>query len=156
MRRRSDPRGAMINLKRAVLFLPLYVAAMITVDIVFKSAHVSPTKPLPVWIVVGFIASAIVVVAVGVWYFTQRSAGKVTPKREHAYIAIVVGVMVSGFVGDTVSGIAGIFMGGKSLWVMAPSYALAYVVLLWTIAFTAKTLDNRAGNIDDHSGAPRA
>lgn len=143
----------MINLKRAVLLLPLYVAAMITVDIVFNSAHVSPTKPLPVWIVVGFIASAIIVVAVGIWYFTQRSAGKVTPKREHAYIAIMAGVVVSGFVGDTVSAIAGLFMGGKSLWVMAPSYALAYVVLLWTIAFTARALDNRSGNVDDRSGS---
>lgn len=143
----------MINLKRAVLLLPVYVAAMITVDIAFKSAHVSASKPLPLWIVGGFIATSIAVVAVGIWYFTQRSAGNVTQKREHTYIAIMVGVMVSGFIGDTVSGIAGLFMGGKSLWVMAPSYALAYVVLLWTIAFTAKVLDNRSGNIDDRSGS---
>lgn len=146
----------MINLKRAVLLLPLYVAAMITVDIVFKSAHISPTKPLPVWIVVGFIACAIIVVAVGIWYFTQRSAGKVTPKREHAYIAIMAGVVVSGFVGDIVSAVAGLFMGGKSLWVMAPSYALAYVVLLWTIVFTARALDNHStGDVDDRSRSPR-
>jgi hypothetical protein len=145
----------MINLKRAVLFLPLYIAAMITVDIVFKSAHVSPTKPLPVWIVAGFIASAIIVAAVGIWYFTQRSAGKITQKREHAYAAIMVGVMVSGFVGDTVSGIAGLFMGGKSLWVMAPSYAVAYVVLLWTTVLTAKVLDSRGGNVDERTGSSR-
>lgn len=145
----------MINMKRAVLFLPLYVAAMITVDIVFKSAHISPSKPLPVWIVAGFIASAIIVAAVGIWYFTQRTAGNITQKREHTYLAIMVGVMVSGFVGDTVSGIAGLFMGGKSLWVMGPSYALAYVVLLWTIVFTAKVLDSRTGNIDDRTGSSR-
>ncbi|EUA39525.1 hypothetical protein I549_5081 [Mycobacterium avium subsp. avium 2285 (R)] len=29
--------------------------------------------------VAGFIASAIVVVAVGIWYFTQRRSSKVTP-----------------------------------------------------------------------------
>ncbi|ETB22506.1 hypothetical protein O973_07025 [Mycobacterium avium subsp. avium 11-4751] len=56
-------------------------------------------------------------------------------------------------VGDTVSGVAGLFMGGKSLWVMVPSYALAYVVLLWTIAFTAKALDGGAGNVDQRSGS---
>ncbi|MDV3219773.1 hypothetical protein LE977_25780 [Mycobacterium avium] len=72
----------MINLKCAVLLLPVYIAAMITIDIVFKSAHIAPSKPLPVWIVAGFIASAIVVVAVGIWYFTQRRSSKVTPKRE--------------------------------------------------------------------------
>lgn len=102
----------MINLKRAVLLLPVYIAAMITIDIVFKSAHIAPSKPLPVWIVAGFIASAIVVVAVGIWYFTQRRSSKVTPKREHAYIAIMAGVALSGFVGDTVSGVAGRFTGG--------------------------------------------
>ncbi|BBN47212.1 MULTISPECIES: hypothetical protein [Mycobacterium avium complex (MAC)] len=69
----------MINLKRAVLLLPVYIAAMIAVDVVFKSAHIAPSKPLPVWIVAGFIASAIVVVAVGIWYFTQRRSSKVTP-----------------------------------------------------------------------------
>lgn len=47
----------MINLKRAVLLLPVYIAAMIAVDVVFKSAHIAPSKPLPVWIVAGFIAS---------------------------------------------------------------------------------------------------
>lgn len=51
------------------------------------------------------------------------------------------------------SGVAGLFMGGKSLWVMVPSYALAYVVLLWTIAFTAKALDGGAGNVDQRSGS---
>ncbi|GAB4897783.1 hypothetical protein LIX17_06715 [Mycobacterium avium subsp. hominissuis] len=81
----------MINLKCAVLLLPVYIAAMITIDIVFKSAHIAPSKPLPVWIVAGFIASAIVVVAVGIWYFTQRRSSKVTPKREYAYIAIMAG-----------------------------------------------------------------
>ncbi|ORB75830.1 hypothetical protein [Mycobacterium scrofulaceum] len=143
----------MINLKRAVLLLPVYIAAMITVDIVFKSAHITPSKPLPVWIVAGFIASAIVVVAFGIWYFTQRRSSKATQKREHAYIAIMAGVALSGFVGDTVSGVAGLFMGGKSLWVMVPSYALAYVVLLWSIAFTVKALDGRAGNVDERSGS---
>lgn len=143
----------MINLKRAVLLFPVYIAAMIAVDVVFKSAHIAPSKPLPVWIVAGFIASAIVVVAVGIWYFTQRRSSKVTRKREHAYIAIMAGVAVSGFVGDTVSGVAGLFMGGKSLWVMVPSYALAYVVLLWTIAFTAKALDGGAGNVNERSGS---
>lgn len=143
----------MINVKRALLLLPLYVAAMITIDVVFKSAHVNAAKPVPVWMVAGFIGSTIIVVGVGIWYFTRRAAGKVSQKREHAYIAILVGVMVSGFVGDIVSGIAGLFMGGKSLWVMAPSYALAYVVLLWTITFTAKALSNRVDNVDDRSGS---
>lgn len=36
---------------------------------------------------------------------------------------------------------------------MVPSYALAYVVLLWTIAFTVKALDGRAGNVDECSGS---
>ncbi|GAB4897785.1 hypothetical protein MAHJHV51_29210 [Mycobacterium avium subsp. hominissuis] len=39
------------------------------------------------------------------------------------------------------------------MWVMVPSYALAYVVLLWTIAFTAKALDGGAGNVDERSGS---
>lgn len=37
------------------------------------------------------------------------------------------------------------------MWVMVPSYALAYVVLLWTIAFTAKALDGGAGGLTPFS-----
>jgi uncharacterized membrane protein YbhN (UPF0104 family) len=144
----------MINMKRAVLLVPLYVAAMLAVDAVFHPFHRNAGKSVPVWIVVGFIASALFVVAVGIWYITRRAGGKIPQKREHAYIAILVGVMVSGFVGDTVSGIAAIFLGGRSLWVMAASCAVAYVVLLWVIAFTVKVLDGRTGDVDERSGSP--
>jgi len=156
MRGRTDTGAAeaMINMKRAALLLPLYVAAMLTIDAVFHPFHRNVSKSVPAWIVVGFIASALVVVAVGIWYITRRAGGKIPQKREHAYIAILVGVVVSGFVGDTVSGIAAIFLGGRSLWVMAASYAVAYVVLLWVIAFTVKVLDGRTEDVDDRSGSP--
>lgn len=143
----------MINFKRAVVLLPVYVAAMITVDIVFKSAHVTPTGRLPVWIVGGFIASAILIVALGIWYFVRRDAGTITPKRENGYIAVIAGVGVAGFVGDSLSGVAGRFMGGKSLWVMAPSYAVAYVVLLWTIVLVTKSLGSRTDDVGDRTGS---
>ncbi|ETA93651.1 hypothetical protein O984_08565, partial [Mycobacterium avium 05-4293] len=103
----------------------------------------------------GFIASAIAVVAVGIWYFTQRASGKISQKREHAYIALLVGVMASLFAGDVLGSIASLLLGGRSVWAMAPSYALSYVVLLWAIAWTSKALDSRAGNADDRSGTPR-
>jgi hypothetical protein len=139
----------MINTKRALLLLPVYVAAMIAVEMLFHSAHLNASKSVPGWMVAGFIVSALIVVAVGIWYFTQRAAGKVPQKREHAYIALLVGVMASGVVGDAVSGVAALFMGGKSVWVMAPSYALAYVVLLWATVLTMKALDSRTGGVDE-------
>lgn len=142
---------AMINTKRALLILPFFVAAMLAIDLVFDSAHLKAGKPVPAWMVAGFIASALAVVAVGIRYVTRRASGKIPQKREHAYVAVLVGVVVSGFVGDALGGIAALFLGGKSVWVMVPSYALAYVVLLWTIAFTMKVLD---GN--DHDGAPQS
>lgn len=155
MRRRTDTGvDEVINIKRAVLILPLYVAALTAVDMVFHSTRVNPSKSVPVWIVVGFIASAIAVVAVGIWYFTQRASGKISQKREHAYIAPPRrrnGVLA----GDVLGSIASLLLGGRSVWAMAPSYALSYVVLLWAIAWTSKALDSRAGNADDRSGTPR-
>ncbi len=156
MRRRTDTGvDEVINIKRAVLILPLYVVALTAVDMVFHSTRVNPSKSVLVWIVVGFIASAIAVVAAGIWYFTQRASGKISQKREHAYIALLVGVMASLFAGDVLGSIASLLLGGRSVWAMAPSYALSYVVLLWAIAWTSKALDSRAGNADDRSGTPR-
>ncbi|PBJ29317.1 hypothetical protein XV03_24155, partial [Mycobacterium avium subsp. hominissuis] len=64
MRRCTDTGvDEVINMKRAVLILPLYVAALTAVDMVFHSTRLNPSKSVPVWIVVGFIASAIAVVA---------------------------------------------------------------------------------------------
>ncbi len=156
MRGRTDTRAAaaMINVKRAVLLLPLYVAAMLAIDAIFHSSHRNAGKSVPVWIVVGFIVSALAVVAVGIWYITRRAGGRIPQKREHAYIAILVGVVVSGYVGDALGGVAALLLGGKSVWIMAPSYAVAYVVLLWVIAFTVKVLDRRTGDVDDRSGSP--
>jgi hypothetical protein len=142
------PAEAMINTKRALLILPFFVAAMLATDLIFDSAHLKANRSVPVWMIAGFIASALAVVAAGIWYLTRHAGGKIPQKREHAYVAVLVGVMVSGFVGDALGGIAALFLGGKSVWVMIPSYALAYVVLLWTIAFAMKVLD---GN--DHDGA---
>ena len=141
----------MINTKRALLILPFFVAAMLAIDLVFDSAHLKAGKPVPVWMVAGFVASAFAVVAVAIRYLTRHASGKIPQKREHAYVAVLVGVMVSRFVGDAVGGIAALFLVGKSVWVMVPSYALAFVVLLSTIAFTMKVL-----NGNDHDGAPTA
>jgi hypothetical protein len=138
----------MINTKRAILILPFFVAAMLAIDLIFDSAHLNAGKAVPAWMIVGFIAAALAVVGVGIWSVTRHASGKIPQKREHAYIAIVVGVMVSGFVGDALSGIAALLLGGKSVWTMAASYAVAYVLLLWTIAFTMNVLDRH-----DHSGS---
>ncbi len=131
----------MINTKRAILILPFFVAGMLAVDLIFDSARPKAGNAVPVWMIVGFIAAALTVVVVGIWSVTRHASGKIPRKREHAYIAIVVGVMVSGFVGDALSGVAALLLGGKSVWTMATSYALAYVILLWTIAFTMDVLD---------------
>ncbi|PBJ47353.1 hypothetical protein BB734_22095, partial [Mycobacterium avium subsp. hominissuis] len=58
------------------------------------------------------------------------------------------------FAGDVLGSMASLLLGGRSVWAMAPSYALSYVVLLWAIAWTSKALDSRAGNADDRSGTP--
>ena len=57
--------------------------------------------------------------------------------------------------GDALGGLAGLLLGGKSVWIMAPSYVVAYVVLLWVIAFTVKVLDGRAEKSMTAAG-PRA
>jgi len=138
----------MINTKRAMLILPFFVAAMLAVDLIFDSAHFKAGKAVPFWLIVGFVASALAVVVVGIWVVTRHAGGKIPQKSEHAYIAIVAGLLVSGFVGDALSGVAALLLGGKSVWTMTASYALGYVALLWTIAFTMKLLGRH-----DHSGS---
>ena len=78
MRGRADTGTAetMINVKRAVLLLPLYVAAMLAIDAIFHSSYLNASKSVPAWEVVGFVASAFAVVAITIWYVTRRASAR--------------------------------------------------------------------------------
>lgn len=90
-------------------------------------------------------------------HLVRHPAGprKISRKPEHAYIAIVVGVVVSGWVGDMLASAAALLFGGYSVRALLPSYILSYAVLLWLIALTLKALDGQSGEVDDGPGPAR-
>ena len=145
----------MIDVKRALLLLPFYIAGMLAIDALFNSGGSSANATIPPWMAIGFIASAVAVVAIAIWYVAQRSGSKFPQNRNHAYIGILVGVFVSGFVGDAVSGLTALLAGGGSFWVALPGYAASYAAFLVVFTSAAKALDRRAAKRGAHRSSPR-
>lgn len=132
----------MRNVMRAVLLLPIYLAAMIAIDMAFGPIHVHSGKPIPVWVAAGFSASALAAVALAIWYVAEQAGRRISQQRDHLYIGVLIGLLVSGLVGDVLSGAAAIALGGRSVWTVATSHIVAYAVFLVALALTVRALDS--------------
>lgn len=69
----------MIDMRKAVLLLPVYVALMVGTDLLFDSSGLDTRNDLPLWLVIGFTIMAVLVVLIVAWYLVQRTRGKVAP-----------------------------------------------------------------------------
>lgn len=118
-----------INMRRAVLLLPVYVALMVGVDVVFKSVGLDRNAAVPVWLAIGFSVMALAFFFIAAW-FVVKARGQVPVDRERTYLGLIVAVMVSGFVDDGLNGLAAMIFHGRSAWLSIPVSVLSYVVLL--------------------------
>ena len=134
----------MINTNRALLFLPLYLAWVIAVDVLFDSASPASSTSVPTWMVVGFIISALAVAGVVLWYLIKRASGQISIQREHTYTALLVAIVISGFVSDALKGLATMLLGGHPWWVLIPIYTIGYAVCWVVLGYAANVLSRRA------------
>jgi uncharacterized membrane protein len=119
-----------INMRRAVLLLPVYVVLMMAADSVFNSAGFNSKNDLPWWLIAGFTVAAIVVFFFVAWFLVQKGRGNVPVQRERAATGFLVALIISGFVDDGLRGLASLLFHSQSIWISIPVYILSYVVLL--------------------------
>lgn len=65
-----------IDMRKAVLLLPVYVAWMVGTDLLFNSSGLNTSNDVPLWLVTGFTIMAVLVVLIVAWYLVQRSRGE--------------------------------------------------------------------------------
>lgn len=143
----------MINKKRVVLLLPLYLALVIAIEMVFNHARLTPGKPVPLWLIVAFIATALAVAVIAIGYMVRRAVGKVPQQRHHTYMALLVAGIVSGFFSDALKGVASLLLHGQPLWILVPIYTLGYVVFCAVLVYTANRLERCTGDAQDRSSS---
>lgn len=119
-----------LNIRRAVLLLPVYVVLMAAADSVFNSAAFSTKADLPWWLIAGFTAAAMAVFLIVTWFLMRKGRGNVPVQRERAATGFVIALIVSGFVDDALRGLTSLVFHSKSIWLSIPVYILSYVVLL--------------------------
>jgi H+/Cl- antiporter ClcA len=123
-----------INMRRTVLLLPVYVVLMAAVDSVFNSAGFNRKNDLPWWLTVGFTIAAIAVFLIAAWFLVQKARGNVPVQRERAATGFLIALIISGFVDDDLRALASLVFHSKSIWISIPVYILSYVVLLTLVA----------------------
>jgi H+/Cl- antiporter ClcA len=120
----------MIDMRRAVLLLPVYVVLMAAADSIFNSAGFNANRDLPWWLIAGFTVAAVAVFLIVAWSLVQKSRVNVPVQRERAATGFLIALIISGFVDDGLRGLASLLFHSKSIWISIPIYTLSYVVLL--------------------------
>jgi H+/Cl- antiporter ClcA len=120
----------LINMRRAVLLLPVYVALMAVADSIFNSAGFTTKNDVPWWLIIGFTIAAFAVFLIVAWFLVQKARGNVPVQRERAYTGFFLALIVSGLVDDGLKGLASLLLHSRSIWISIPIYVLSYVVLL--------------------------
>jgi hypothetical protein len=146
-----------INMRRAVLLLPVYVVLMAAADSIFNSADFNSTNDLPWWLIAGFTVAAITVFLVVAWFLTLKARGNVPVQRERAATGFLIALIISGFVDDGLRGLASLMFHSKSIWVSIPIYVISYVVLLTLVVLMVNRFAAKpsAGNAESASGQQR-
>lgn len=129
-----------INMRRAVLLLPVYVVLMAAADSIFNSASFKTKNDLPWWLVIGFTIVALAVFLIVTWFLVQKSRGKIPVQRERAATGFIIALIVSGFVDDGLRGLASLLFHSRSIWISIPVYVLSYAVLLALIILIVNRL----------------
>lgn len=138
----------MINKRRAFLLLPLYLVWVLVIEGLFKSGGSTDAKAVPGWMVAGFIMSAIAVACVALWYLIARRGGKVPEQRHHAYLALLISVVISGLVDDALKGVAALIVPGPPWWVLVLVYAAGYAVFCAVLVYVANIFVRRTSSVD--------
>ncbi len=146
-----------INMRRAVLLLPVYVVLMMAADSIFNAAAFSSKNDLPWWLIVGFAAAAIAVFFFVAWFLVQKGRGDVPVQRERAATGFIIAIIISGFVDDGLRGLASLLFHSKSIWISIPVYILSYVVLLTLLVLIVNKFAAKppAGTAEPASGQKR-
>lgn len=137
-----------IDMRKAILLLPVYVALMVGTDLLFSSGGLHTRNDLPLWLIIGFTVMAVLVFLLVAWYLVQRSRGKVPPKRERVYMAFLIALVISGLIDDGLKALTKLIFHSMSIWILIPFYILSYAVLLSVIVIvmnraTAKSADTQ-------------
>lgn len=136
----------MINTKRVLLLLPLFLAWEIAIDALFDSGAATRSSSVPVWMVVGFVVSALAAAGITLWYLIRRQGGKVPQQQQHTYLALLVAIVVAGFVSDALKGAASLLLGAHPWWVLIPIYTLGYAVCWAMLVFMLGRFANHAND----------
>lgn len=142
----------MINAKRILLYLPLYLAWAVAIDVLFNSAGPPGSKSVPTWMTVGFILSIVAVSGVVLRYLSRCAAGKMPQQRQHVYTALLAAIVVSGLVDGALKGAVWLLLGGHPWWVLVPIFTLGYAACWAVLVFMVNWLERRTG---ERSGSPR-
>lgn len=118
----------MIDFRRAAIYLPVYVAVMMILDVFFNSPAMGRPGELPLWLLFAFIAMAIAVFVIVGRYLFQRNRKAIPASTERAMLAILAGAVVSGMANNVLAGVVTLLLHTRSLWVMIPIYILTYLV----------------------------
>ena len=145
----------MINTKRVLLFLPLYLVWAIAIDVLSDSTGPSGATSVPTWMIVGFVVSAVAVAGAVLWYLIKRASGEVLQQRQHIYTTLFVAIVASGFVDDALKGVAWVLLGGRPWWVLVSIYTIGYAVCWVVLVLVANWLGHRTDDVQDRRGSPR-
>lgn len=136
----------MIDMRKAVLLLPVYVALMVGTDLLFDSSGLDTRNDLPLWLVIGFTIMAVLVVLIVAWYLVQRTRGKVAPKRERVYMAFLIALVISGFIDDGLKALTKLIFHSMSIWILIPFYILSYAILLAVIVVVMNRVTTKSAD----------
>ncbi|MCG5432373.1 hypothetical protein LV457_08705 [Mycobacterium sp. MYCO198283] len=128
----------MISTTRVLLFLPPYLVWAVAIDLLFHSADRSNATTVPLWMVIGVAVSAVGVAAAVLWFLIRRSSGTMPENRQYTYVALLAGVVVSGFVTDALEGLASVALGGHPWWLLAAIYTVGYAICCAVVALTLR------------------
>lgn len=136
----------MLDMRRAILLLPVYVVLMIGADSLFHHTKLNTRNDLPWWLIVAFTIMSLAVFLVVAWFLVQKARGKVPVKRERVYAGFLIALIVSGFVNDALKGLAALLFHSRTIWISIPLYILSYVVLLALLVFILNRTARESGD----------
>ncbi|OBK12635.1 hypothetical protein [Mycobacterium asiaticum] len=119
-----------IDIRKALLLLPVYVAGMVGTDLLMNSDGLQTRNDLPLWLIIGFTIMSVTVLGLVAWYLGQRSRGNVLVQTERVYMAFFIALFISGLVSDSLKALTNLIFHSMSIWILIPFYILSYPVSL--------------------------
>lgn len=118
----------MINWRRILALLPIYVIAMTAIQTLFKSLNFD-SPGLPLWVIIGFLVCALVFVGFVVWAVRWRMVqGPIGQDKQRFIIAVLVGITASNIAESALYALLPV----KSVFMAVPIEVFSYAVLMGT------------------------